>query len=444
MTYRAELELAKLRAAAPFSPTEVAELRQDFSAFAADRAIYLDTAATAQRPETVINAENKFLRENNAAVHRGTSAVVGAATLAFEGARDKVHKFVGAPSDATVVWSSNATDALNTLAGGFSEASLGVTSPALAVPGSDRFALDSDAEIVVTAAEHHANLIPWQRLAQRTGAKLVVVPVTPDGIWELDEFVARLNNRTRIVAFTHISNVTGWIAPVHEVVAATRKHANERAVIVLDACQSAPHIPINFTDLGVDFMTFSGHKLFAPYGIGALVGKTELLNALPPIRVGGSAITKVSLEHAEFLPAPHRFEPGTQPVSQAVGLGAAIDYLDSVDAGRAAATEHQLVTQLVEGIAGLNGVRLLGPSNPEQRVALTAVAVSGIHAHDIGQVLDTLGVMVRVGHHCAQPLHRELGITASVRASMHFTNTDTEVEQFIAGLKEAQRYFGGV
>ncbi|MDO4240927.1 MAG: aminotransferase class V-fold PLP-dependent enzyme [Microbacteriaceae bacterium] len=445
-------------AALPLNESEIAALRAEFPYFArvdSEKAAgrqapaYLDSAATSQRPEKVLRAEYEFAAFSNAAVHRGTSVAVGAATGAFEQAREQVAKFIGAGGDYTVVWQAGATDALNTVAGGIAEASLAAAGSgeisarkALAVPGSERFALWPGDEIVVTEDAHHANLIPWQRLAARTGARLRVVPVNEQGTWSLADFAAVLSTRTRVAAFAHVSNVTGCIAQVAEIVAAVRAASAGLAVTVLDACQSVPHIPVNVSELGVDFMAFSGHKMCGPNGIGVLVGRTELLNALPPYRTGGSAITTVNKEIAEFLPAPHRFEAGTQPVSQAVALGAAAEFLGHVGMDRIAATEHALVDRMVTQIAELPGVRLLGPAPGQPRVALAAVDVAGIHAHDVGQVLDTRDVLVRVGHHCAQPLHRALGITASVRASVHATTTAAEVDTFAAGLVAAQKYFG--
>ena len=426
----------------PFSPAEVAGFRADFPYFVAqDReggAAYLDSGATAQRPSQVLDAERAFLERSNAAVHRGTSGAVGEATQSFEGSRAKVASFVGAAAPEQIVWAENATDALNIIALGMGEASgpLGAL-----MPESSRFALGAGDEILITQAEHHANLIPWQRLAVKTGATLKYIPVREDGTWTVDDAREALNERTRVFAFGHVSNVTGYVAPVAELVELA--HA-VGAVTVLDACQSVPHIPVNFTELGVDFAAFSGHKMLGPNGIGVLYGRPEMLAALPPSRTGGSAITRVTMEAAEFMPPPLRFEPGTQPVSQVVGLGAAVDYLVAADMERIAATEHALVERLVAGIESTPGLQLLGPASTStaQRVALTAVSVEGLHAHDVGQFLDQEGVLVRVGHHCAQPLHRAFGIASSTRASVHLTTTEDEVDRFLDALRGAQRYFG--
>ncbi|QBE48204.1 aminotransferase class V-fold PLP-dependent enzyme [Leucobacter triazinivorans] len=426
------------------TPAEVAELRAAFPYFAAHDAsaartgaptpAYLDAAATSQRPAEVLDAERRFLETANAAVHRGTSGAVGTATEAFEGARAAVARFVGAAAPEQIVWAENATDALNIVALGIAEANAG-----LGLAGSERFALGPGDEILVTEAEHHANLIPWQRLAAKTGASFRYIPAREDGTWSLDDARAALNERTRIFAFAHVSNATGYVAPVAELAELARSVG---ALTVLDACQSVPHIPVDFAALGVDFAAFSGHKMLGPNGIGVLYGRPELLAALPPSRTGGSAITKVTMERADFMPPPMRFEPGTQPVSQVVGLGAAVSFLEAVGMERAAAREHELVERLVAGIAATPGVRLLGPSDPAHRIALAAVSIEGLHAHDVGQFLDEQGVLVRVGHHCAQPLHRALGITSSTRASVHLTTTEDEVDRFLDAIRGAQRYFG--
>lgn len=421
-------------------PADIAALRQAFPYFANPPIVgehpvaYLDSGATSQRPYTVLDAERHFLETANAPVHRGTYEAVGTATALFEGARQAMATFVGAAHADQIVWAANATDALNIVALGIGEANSG-----LGVAGSDRFMLGPDDEILVTEAEHHANLIPWQRLAQKTGAKFRFIPVNEHGTWSLDDARTAINPNTRIFAFGHVSNVTGFISPVAELVALARAVG---AITVLDACQSVPHMPVNFDELGVDFAAFSGHKMLGPNGIGVLYGRPEMLAALPPARTGGSSITKVTMETAEFMQPPLRFESGTQPVSQVVGLGAAVRFLTEVDMTRVAAREHALVEQLVTGIMEMPGVRLLGPQGTTDRVALAAVAIDGLHAHDVGQFLDMQGVLVRVGHHCAQPLHRALGLASSTRASVHVTTTEDEIDRFLNAIRGAQRYFG--
>lgn len=408
-----------------------AAARRDFATFAnhPDRS-YLDSAATAQRPAQVLDAERRFVERDYAAVHRGASAAVGAATEAFEGARQAVAQFVGAGDDE-IVWTENATDAVNVVALGLSDASTGVGDAALGLQPGD--------EILVTEAEHHANLLPWQKLAARTGAVLRWAPVRADGTWTIDGLRAEASDRTRLIAFAHVSNVTGYIAPVADVVELARSVG---ALTLLDACQSVPHLPVDFGALGVDFAAFSGHKMLGPTGIGALYGRAELLNALPPARTGGSTITTVTMTTAEFLPAPQRFEAGTQPVSQAVGLGAAVEYLSGWGMESIHAHEVELAGLLTESVAGIPGVRLIGPAPGETRAAIVSVDVEGVHAHDVGQFLDSRDISVRVGHHCAQPLHRALGITASTRASAYLYTTPDEVAAFGAALAEVRAFFG--
>ncbi|KRA24322.1 cysteine desulfurase [Microbacterium sp. Root61] len=410
---------------------DLVDSRLDFAYFThhPDR-VYLDSAATAQRPASVLDAERTFVERDYSAVHRGASEAVGIATEAFEQARESVARFVGAGSDE-LVWTENATDAINVVALGISDASAGL--------GDDTLALRPGDEILVTEAEHHANLIPWQRAAARTGATLRWVEVRDDGTWDLDALRAATTTRTRLIAFGHISNVTGMIAPVVDVV----EHARSiGALTVLDACQSVPHLPVDFTGLGVDFAAFSGHKMLGPTGIGGLYGRAELLNALPPARTGGSTITTVTMTSAEFLPAPQRFEAGTQPVSQAVALGAAVDYLAGWGMARVHAHETELAGLLTEAVAAVPGVRLVGPPPGAERAAIVSVDVDGVHAHDVGQFLDARGISVRVGHHCAQPLHRRLGLTATTRASAYLYSTPDDVAAFGAALAEVRSFFG--
>ncbi|MGV9768206.1 aminotransferase class V-fold PLP-dependent enzyme [Microbacterium sp. NPDC003461] len=408
-----------------------ASARADFPYFAAhpDTA-YLDSGATSQRPASVIDAEAAFVRADYAAVHRGSSMATGEATAAFEDARERVAAFVGA-GEREIAWQAGATDALNTIALGMSDASLGL--------GDERFALRAGDEILVTEAEHHANLIPWQRLAARTGATLRHVPVDDAGLWTIDALRAQLTARTRVVAFAHVSNVTGQIAPVADVVEAARAGG---AYTVLDACQSVPHLPADLGALGVDFAAFSSHKMLGPTGIGVLYGRAELLDALPPARTGGSMITTVTMDEAQFLPAPHRLEAGTQPVSQAVGLRAAVDYLTGIGMDAVAAHEAEMAGLLVEAAESVPGVRLVGPAAGAPRAALVSVIVDGVHAHDVGQFLDDRGVTVRTGHHCAQPLHRRLGVAATTRASASVYTTADDVERFRVALGEVRAFFG--
>jgi cysteine desulfurase/selenocysteine lyase len=287
--------------------------------------------------------------------------------------------------------------------------------------------------------EHHANLLPWQELAARTGAVLRYIPVADDGTLRMDEAALRITARTRILAFTHVSNVLGVINPVAELVALARSVG---ALTVLDACQSAPHLSLDVSALGVDFAAFSGHKMLGPTGVGVLYGRSELLNALPPFLTGGSMITTVTMDGAEYVPAPQRFEAGTQRVSQAIALASAIDYLGQIGIERIAGHEAAIGQRLVAGLSDISGVTVLGPGVGQPRVGLASFDVDGVHSHDIGQFLDDRGIAVRVGHHCAQPLHRRLGVTSSTRASAYLYTTEDEVDEFLDAVSAATTFFG--
>ncbi|MET1064227.1 MAG: SufS family cysteine desulfurase [Arthrobacter sp.] len=416
---------------------EVLRIRNDFPILSrsvgGSPLIYLDSGATSQNPLSVIEAEQEYYEQRNAAVHRGAHRLAVEATDSFENARETLAAFVGAAADE-IVWTSNATEGLNLLSYAFLNASL---------PGAGgsaaRFALGAGDEIVVTEMEHHANLIPWQQLAERTGATLRFIPVDDAGVLDLEAAAGIIGPATRVLAFSHASNVLGTINPVKTLVAMAGQVG---ALTVLDACQSAPHLPLDVQDLGVDFAVLSGHKMLGPTGIGVLYGRSELLNALPPFLTGGSMITTVTMERAEFLPAPQRFEAGTQKVSQAIALATAANYLTETGMGRVHAWESLLGQRLVEGLASIPGVRVLGPAPGQERIGLAAFDVAGVHAHDVGQFLDSKGIAVRVGHHCAQPLHRRLGLTASTRASTYLYNTTSDVDAFLAAVSEVRAYFG--
>lgn len=397
------------------------------------RLVYLDSGATSQKPQAVIDAEVGFLTRSNSAVHRGAHTLAAEATELFEDARATVAGFVGARPEQ-LVWTSGATAGLNLAAYAIGNASLG-----RGAPESARFALRPGDEIVVTEAEHHANLIPWQELAARTGAVLRHIPVRDDGTLDTDAAAAVIGGRTRVVAFTHVSNVLGIVNPVDELVALAREAG---ALTVLDACQSAPHLPLDLVALDVDLAVFSGHKMLGPYGVGGLYGRSEVLEALPPFLTGGSMITTVTLDEADYLPPPQRFEAGTQPVSQAIGLAAAVRYLQAIGMDAAHAHEKALEARMAEGLRSIPGVRLLGDAPDAERVGLWSFDVDGVHAHDVGQFLDARGVAVRVGHHCAQPLHRRFGLTASVRASTAVYNTADDVDVFLDALSGVRSFFG--
>ena len=421
----------------PLNDQLVRDLRADFPILGTQvnghPLVYLDSGATSQKPLQVLDAERDFYLHANSAVHRGAHTLAVEATDLFEDARATVARFVGA-TDKELVWTSNATEALNLIAYAIGNASQGIGGEK-----AEQFALGEGDEIVTTEVEHHANLIPWQILAQRTGATLRHIPVTSDGQLDYEAAEQIVGQNTRILTFTHVSNVTGAITDVPYMVALARKTG---ALTVLDACQSVPHMPVDFPGLGVDFAAFSGHKMLAPTGIGALYGRAELLDALPPFLTGGSMITRVGLEDAEYMPAPIKFEAGTQRVSQTVAFAAAVRYLEHVGMANVQAWEHELGQRLAAGVQQIEGVRLLGPADPARRAGLVSLAIDGVHPHDVGQLLDTWGIAVRVGHHCAQPLHKLSGVTASTRASAYLYNTTDDIEAFLAALAKVRPYFG--
>ncbi|MDQ0644311.1 cysteine desulfurase [Microbacterium murale] len=423
--------------ATSLTDAEIQRLREDFPILQTQvnghPLVYLDSGATSQRPLAVLDAEREFLTTLNAAVHRGAHTLAAEATEVFEGARATLARFVGADEDE-IVWTSNATEAINLVAYAFSNASLGRGGAA-----AEKFGLGEGDEIVTTEMEHHANLIPWQELAARTGATLRVIPVDDDGALRLDEATRMIGPRTRIVAVTHVSNVLGVVNPVEQLIAAAHEVG---ALVLLDACQSAPHLPLDVKVLDVDFAVFSGHKMLGPTGIGALYGRRELLEVMPPFLTGGSMITTVTTTAAEYLPPPQRFEAGTQRVSQAVALAAAVDYLSAVGMPQIAAHEALLGRRLVEGLSAIDGVRVLGAGIDLPRVGLASFDIPGIHSHDVGQFLDDQGIAVRVGHHCAQPLHRRLGVTSSTRASTYVYSTEAEVDAFLEGVAATIEFFG--
>jgi len=404
----------------PLTESEILAIREDFPTLTTTvngrPLVYLDSAATSQKPLAVLDAERDFYLHRNSAVHRGAHTLAALATEEFEEARATVAGFVGVDADE-IIWTSNATEGINLVAYGQR--------------------LEPGDEIVVTESEHHANLIPWQQLALRTGATLRFIPVDDEGGLRLDLLAEIITDRTRVLAFAHVSNVLGTIAPVAEMVRAAHEVG---AIVVLDACQSVPHLPVDFRALDIDFAVFSGHKMLAPTGIGVLYGRRELLSALPPFLTGGSMITTVTMESAEFLPAPQRFEAGTQRVSQAIALATAIGYLGAIGMDRVAAHGTAISNRLLAGLARIEGVRVL--TGRGDRVGLAAFDVEGVHAHDVGQFLDDRGIAVRVGHHCAQPLHRRLGLTATTRASGSIYTTDAEIDFFLAALSEVRSFFG--
>lgn len=407
---------------------DVAKIRADFPILSrtvrdGKPLVYLDSGATSQRPVAVLDAERRFLTEHNAAVHRGAHQLAEEATDAYEDARADIARFVGVGANE-IVFTKNATESLNLVAFSFADNRF----PFHVGPGD---------EIVTTELEHHANLVPWQELARRTGATLKWYGVTDDGRIDLDSL--ELSPKTKVVAFTHASNVTGAFGQVEELV---RRAKAVGALTVLDACQSVPHMPVDFRALGVDFAAFSGHKMLGPSGVGVLYGRYELLDQTPPFLTGGSMIETVYMDHSTYAPPPQRFEAGVPMTSQVVGLGAAVRYLEDLGMEAVAAHEHTLTGAALEGLSAIDGVRIVGPVENVDRGGAVSFVVDGIHAHDVGQILDDEGVAVRVGHFCAWPLLRRTGVPAAVRASFAVYNTVDEVDALVAAVRKAQSFFG--
>ena len=389
--------------------------------------VYLDSGATSQKPNSVIDAESNFYRQHNAAAHRGAHQLAEEATTAMENAREIVAKFVGADVDE-VVFTKSATEALNLVAYAMGNA-----------PAGNRFHLDSSHSIVVTEMEHHANLIPWQQLASRTGATLKWFEVTPEGRLDLSNINQVITEDTKVVALTHQSNVLGTIIPLEDIV----KRAHQvGAVVVLDACQSVPHMSVDVKKLGIDFLAFSGHKTVGPTGVGIFWGRAELLNELPPFLTGGSMIETVTMTSATWAPAPRKFEAGVPNMAQAVGLGVALEYLTSVGMDEIHKHEVDLTRYGIEKLSEIKDLRIIGPRELDMRGGTLSFTVGEIHPHDLGQYLDSQGIAVRTGHHCAWPLTRKLGVPATTRASFYLYNTRSDVDALVAGILGAQKYFG--
>ncbi|MFS0071920.1 cysteine desulfurase [Corynebacterium striatum] len=386
--------------------------------------VYLDSGATSQRPLPVWKAEEEFVLGTNAPVHRGSYQLAEEADDAYESARQAIAAFVGADRDE-IAFTKNATEALNEVAYTLSDERAG-----------DLYVGEGDT-VVITELEHHANLVPWQELCQRTGATLKWYSMTEDGRIDLDSL--ELDESVKVVAFTHQSNVTGAIADVEELV---RRARAVNALVVLDACQSVPHMAVDFHALDVDFAAFSGHKMCGPNGVGVLYGKAELLEKLPPFLTGGSMIEVVRMEKSTFAAPPTRFEAGTQMTSQVVGLGAAVKFLSEVGMANIHAHEQKLTARSLEGLQQIPGLRIVGPTTTEQRGGAISFVVDGIHPHDLGQVLDSHGVSIRTGHHCAWPLHRAGNINSTARASFYLYNTEEEVDKLIEAVKAAREFFG--
>ncbi|HSS91844.1 MAG TPA: cysteine desulfurase [Streptosporangiaceae bacterium] len=416
---------------------DVARIRKDFPIL--ERTVrggqplaYLDSANTSQKPRQVIDALTEFYERHNANIHRATHELGEEATEAYEGARIKAAQFIGAGDETEVIFTKNISEGINLVAYSMGNASAGGAGP-------DRFRLGPGDEIVITEMEHHSNIVPWQLLCERTGATLRWFNVTGwDGQLDLPAAGELINERTKLVALVHQSNVLGTVNPVREI--ADRAHA-VGALVLVDAAQSVPHMPVDVAELGADFLGFTGHKLCGPTGIGVLWGRRELLDEMPPFLGGGEMIETVWMERSTYAPPPHKFEAGTMPIAQAVGLGAAMDYLNEIGLDAVHAHEQQLLARALPALAGIEGVRIMGPATPANRGAAISFEVDGVHPHDVSQVLDENGIAVRAGHHCAWPLHRALGVQASTRASFYLYNTLDEVDALAEGIRQAQRFF---
>ena len=411
-----------------FSP---AEIRKDFPIFSKvmrgeNRLVYLDSGATSQKPFQVLDAERKFYETNNAAVHRGAHLLAEEASIAYEGARQVLADFINAELDE-VIFTKSATESINALAYSFGNSEV-----------DSRFALQPGDRIVVSELEHHANLIPWQQLAKRSGAELAWFPIDSDGRLDQSELDSLINEKTKIVAITHQSNVLGTIVPLEKIV--KRAHS-VGAVVVLDACQSAPHFAIDVKSLGVDFLAFSGHKALGPTGIGILWGRSEYLNQMEPFLTGGSMIESVTMTEAKWAQSPKRFEAGVPNMAQAVGLAAAIGYLNKLGMDNVAEHEKELTAYALSKFSELKNVDVIGPKNNLDRGSVLSFTIDGIHPHDVGQVLDQYGVAVRTGHHCAWPLMKKLGLVGTTRASFYVYNDEADVDALVDAVLQAQKYF---
>lgn len=391
------------------------------------RLVYLDSGATSQKPNVVIEAESDFYRLRNAAVHRGAHQLAEEATDAYEGARAIVARFLNAKVDE-IIFTKSATESLNLIAYAMGNAKVG-----------NRFHIKAGDEIVISEMEHHANLIPWQQLAERTGATLKWFEVTPDGRLDLSSLESVISERCKVVALTHQSNVLGTINTLEMITARVRAVG---ASFVLDACQSVPHMPIDVKTLGVDFLTFSGHKAVGPTGIGVLWGRPELLAELPPFLTGGSMIENVTMTAVTWAAAPKKFEAGVPNMAQAVGLGAALNYLMDIGMGEIFAHEIALTEYALTKLLQVKDLKIIGPQDMQMRGGTLSFTCGDIHPHDLGQFLDSKGVAVRTGHHCAWPLTRKLGVPATTRASLYLYNAEADIDELVLAITDAQRYFG--
>ncbi|MDP9444216.1 MAG: cysteine desulfurase [Actinomycetota bacterium] len=413
------------------TPLDVDRVRKDFPILSRRLAgdhplVYLDSANTSQKPRQVIDAVAEHYAEHNANVARAVHQLGAEATEAFEGARDKVAAFVNAPSRDEVIFTKNSSEALNLVANVLAWSR-----------GSHR--VDEHGDVVITEMEHHSNIVPWQLLTERTGATLRWLGITDAGRLDLADLDRVVTERTKVVSLVWVSNMLGTVNPVADVV---RRAREVGALVVLDASQAVPQLPVDLASLGADFVAFTGHKMLGPTGIGVLWGRRELLEELPPFLGGGEMIQTVSMERSTYAGLPHKFEAGTPPIAQAVGLGAAVDYLSGVGMDAVAAHEQAITAYALERLQEVGGVTVLGPPEPVDRGGAISFELAGVHPHDVSQVLDSLGIAVRAGHHCAKPAHKRFGVQSSARASFYLYTTPAEVDVLIDGLHRTKKYFG--
>lgn len=417
-------------------PLDVARIKTDFPIFGRlirgeHRLVYLDSAATSQKPNSVLDAERDFYAMHNAAAHRGAHQLAEEATELFEGARLRVARFLNAKSEREIVFTKSATESINLVAYSLGNAK----------PGS-KFHLKQGDRIVLSEMEHHANLIPWQELAARTGAELKWFKVTDEGRLDLSDLESLINEKTKIVALTHQSNVLGTVNDFtgeHKAVLARIREVG--ALFLIDACQSVPHFKVDVHAIGADFLTFSGHKMLGPTGVGILWGRGDLLDEMPPFLTGGSMIETVTMERATYLPAPKRFEAGVPNMAQAIGLAAAIDYIDALTIEAIHQHEMSLTKLALDGVSSIKGLSVIGPKDLNNRGGVISFAIEGIHPHDLGQALDQYGIAVRTGHHCAWPLMRRFKVVATTRASFYLYNDAQDVADLVEGVERARKYF---
>ena len=388
--------------------------------------VYLDNAATSQKPRQVLDTLGAYYEQSNANVHRGVHVLAEEATALYEGARDKVAAFINAPSRDEVIFTKNASESLNLVANMLGWA-------------DEPYRVDRDTEVVITEMEHHSNIVPWQLLSQRTGAQLKWFGLTDEGRLDLSRIEEVITEKTKVVSFVLVSNILGTVNPVEAIV---RRAQDVGALVLIDASQAAPHMALDVQALGADFVAFTGHKMCGPTGIGVLWGRQELLEDLPPFLGGGEMIETVSMHSSTYAPAPHKFEAGTPPIAQAVGLGAAVDYLSAIGMDKIAAHEHTLTAYALERLRDVPDLRIVGPDTAQDRGSAISFTLGDIHPHDVGQVLDEQGIAVRVGHHCARPVCLRYGIPATTRASLYLYSTPAEVDALAEGLEHVRNFFG--